>query len=109
MFGIDPDVPPEQKADFDPLNNDYIEIKAYRWMESPDYVNKIPGKPVYFKPSPDYELEPCSEKAFTDLIVPAMRYFHHNALCFKHPEKLVFSGNYALESNINIYVGIFAC
>ena len=81
----------------------------YHRESSVEYQRKVPGKPGYFRPSADFEIEKCSKEAYTDLIVPTMRYFFPNGLCFKHKDKVTFSGNFQLAKNANKYFGVFAC
>lgn len=57
----------------------------------------------------DFALERCSDKAYEDLVVPQARSWFLKGLCLKNPDRVSFSGNYALEKQSNFYLGIYAC
>ena len=108
MLGIQPNLPPEELEKFDPIDNDYFRIVVYDRDLSEENL-KRGGMPNYHRISSDFDLERCSEQTYHDLVVPNMRQFFPNGLCFKSPHKVSFRGNFALESNNNKYLTILAC
>ena len=111
IFGIVPDLPPEEIDAFDPLDNDYIQFILYQRDLSDEAREKlrVTKKPALLYTNADFDIERCSPQAYNDLITPSIRFQFPKGLCIKHRDKVGFRGNYGLESNANIYLGIAAC
>ena len=109
MIGVIPVLPPEEKESFDPLDNDYIEIKLFHRNTTKEAFEKAGGRPLALNSNSDYDFEICSDKAYSNLVVSNLRRAFPKALCFKHRDRVGFRGNFALESNYNKYLGVLAC
>ena len=107
MFGIDPSLPPEERAIFDPLDNDYVQIVIHQRDTTKESLDRI-SKPNLLKQSNRYQIKRCTEKEY-ELIAPTIRWAYPQALCFKDLEKINTRGNYVLESNDNLFITIVAC
>ena len=55
VFGVDPDLPPAEKAAFDPLDNDYFRMVMVL-RDTTEETLEVCGKPNCFRTIQDYEI-----------------------------------------------------